>query len=135
MSVHLTSTKKLKVISLHQEGYGSRFISHKLSISEAHLKRLINRYRHYGKSGLERLPTMQFSSLFKQEVVERVLKKCLSCEQVALHYNINPTSVYKWVCQVKAGGYASLSIVKPKGRPPKIMGRAKKLQPQTELEK
>ncbi|MEG1886329.1 MAG: helix-turn-helix domain-containing protein, partial [Alistipes sp.] len=134
MSKPLSLEKKLRVVALYERGSGVSTISQQLSISKSHTARIVNRYLRYGNSGLERLPTKQFSVSFKQAVVSSVLKKCLSFEQVALQYQISPSTVYTWVCQVKSGSCESLSDIQPRGRPPKDMGRPKKRAPQTELE-
>lgn len=126
---------KHRIIDLYRSGYGSTIICRELSISESQVKIIINRYLRYGDQGLERLPSRIFTAAFKREVVNCVLKESLSLEQVSLRYQIGASTVHTWVKLVESHGYERLSDLKPRGRPPKDMGRPKKKEPQTELEK
>lgn len=135
MFQHYSKEQKHQAILLHEQGYGSTVISRQTGISLSHIKRLLNRYRQYGISVLDKQPHIHSNVTFKESVVRYVLEKCLSCEQAALHFGVSNSAVYSWVQKVKTHGYASLSDIKLRGRPPKDMGRPKKKLPQTELEK
>lgn len=134
MGAHHSLVTKQEIIRLYREGYGCVRISKKVQVSESQVKRLVNRYLKYGLSGLTKLPTLRYSPALKLEVVGQVLEKCLSCEHVALQYKISESAVARWVRLVRANGSDSLSLIKPHGRPPKIMERPRKTEPQTELE-
>lgn len=63
------------------------------------------------------------------------MEKIVSCDVAALKYGVSRSAVGRWVRKKRAHGYSSLQEIKPRGRPPKIMGRPKKREAQTELEK
>ena len=55
---------------------------------------------------------------------------------VKVEYRIGKTVLQRWVSTVRKYGYEALEPSKRRGRPPKsLMGRPKKKEPQTELER
>jgi transposase-like protein len=70
----------------------------------------------------------------KKTVVREVLGKCLSCEQTALKYGVGRSSLARWVALVRQAG--SIDVLERRERKTGIqMGRPRKQEPQTELEK
>lgn len=84
--------------------------------------------------GLEKQPKKLLSVKLKEHVVHDVLKNCLSYPSVALKYGISQSAAYQLVLLVKREGFSVLKET-TQGRPAKIMGRPKKKEPTTELEK
>lgn len=126
---------KLEVIKLHEEGYGCATISKRLSIAKTLIPRWINLYRTYGISGLEKRKSVHHSGEFKAQIVREVLENSLSCEAVALKYNVGEKAVQAWKTKVLSDGYAALTIKLKRCKHPKDMGRPNKKIPQTDLEK
>jgi len=125
---------KMKVIDLYERGHGSRTISRELHISRTVVHTWIRLYQSNGFSGFEKQPNKVLSIELKKDVVSDVLNKYLSFSAVALKYGISQSSAYQWVQLVKQDGFSSLRETK-QGRPPTVMGRPKKKQPETDLEK
>jgi len=132
---HYSTEEKRLAIDLYLSGYSSYSIGSKLGINSRRIRHWINLYRSAGYSGLEKRIYLQYPSDFKIEVVREVLEKSLSCETVALKYDVSNSVVVSWVYKVRQSGYHSLLEIKKRGRPVKDMGRPKKQKPQTELEK
>jgi transposase len=132
---HHSLEKKLEAISLYGRGYGSVTIGRRLGIDDSQIRRWIRMYRISGKSGLHKEKHTQSTADIRREVVDYVLKKCVSCGQAALEYGISESAVHSWLSKFKIGGYEMLSVSRLRGRPPKDMGRPKKKEPQTEREK
>jgi transposase len=127
-------SEKLRVIKDYQSGYGSTTISRKRKIAESMVMKWIRVYQAHGIKGLEKQPRINISAEIKQQAVREILEKFLSFETVALKYRVSISAIYSWSQRVKEHGYASLLTIQ-QGRPTKFMGRPKKKQPETELEK
>ena len=125
---------KIRVVHLYNQGYGSRRISKELQISVSVVKTWLRIYRSKGVIGLEKQPNKLLNVDLKEQVVHDVLNNCLSFPTVALKYGISQSAAYQWVKLVKQEGFNSLKVTK-QGRPSTIVGRPKKKQPETELEK
>lgn len=132
---HYSTEEKHLAIELYLLGHSSESIGAKLGIGSRRIRQWVNLYQSVGYSGFEKRVYLHYSLDLKKEVVREVLEKFLSCETVALKYNVSNSAVVTWVDKVRQFGYQSLAEVKKRGRPPKDMGRPKKQKPQSELEK
>jgi len=127
-------SEKLRVIKDYQTGYGSTTISRKRKIAESMVLKWIRVYQAHGIKGLVKQPRTTLSAEIKLQAVREIFEEFLSFETVALKYHVSISAIYSWSQRVKEHGYASLLTIK-QGRPTKLMGRPKKKQPETELEK
>lgn len=127
-------SEKMKVVELYNQGYGNIIISRKLKISTATVKTWLRIYRGKGLLGFERQPNKSLTIDLKESVVRDVLENLLSFPSVALKYGISYSTAYNWAQQVKQEGFNSLKETK-RGRPAKDMGRLKKKEPETDIEK
>lgn len=127
-------SEKLEVIKDYQLGYGSITISHNRKIANSLVKRWIRVYQAQGIKGFDKQSRGIISADIKQQAVKEIIEKGLSFETVALKYHVSISAVYSWFQRVKKHGYSSLLTIK-QGRPTKFMGRPKKKEPETELEK
>ena len=127
-------SEKLDVIKDYRSGYGCTRISRNRKFAECLIKRWIRVYQVHGIKGLDKQPRITISAEIKQQAVREIFDKCLSLETVALKYHVSISAIYSWHQRVKEHGYASFLTIK-QGRPNIIMGRPKKKQPETELEK
>jgi transposase len=133
-----TLAEKLEVIHQSKLGYGCSHISQRMSISETMVVRWLRRYRQFGLSGLSKPSTRTILSLsMKEKLVREVLEKSLSCQTVALRYQVSETAVHTWVTKVRQGGYAALTGCKKQSQPSTYMNQQKKKKqlPRTDLEK
>jgi transposase len=127
-------SEKLEVIKDYQLGYGSITISHNRKIADSLVRRWIRVYQAQGLNGFEKQSRKTVSADIKQHAIKEIYEKDLSFETVALKYHVSISAVYSWFQRVKKHGYSSLLTIK-QGRPTKFMGRPKKKEPETELEK
>jgi transposase len=127
-------SEKLAVIKDYQLGYGCIAISHRRKIGDSLVKRWIRVYQAHGLKGFDKQSREIISVNIKQQAVKEIIEECLSFETVALKYHVSISAVYSWFQRVKKYGYSSLLNIK-QGRPTKLMGRPKKREPETELEK
>lgn len=125
---------KIRVVELYNQGYGSPHISKLLHISDTVVETWLRIYRAKGVLGFKKQPKQMLSIDLKEQVVRDVLENLLSFPSVALKYGVSQSSAYQWVKLVKEEGFSSLKVTQ-QGRIPENMGRPKKKQPETELEK
>ncbi|GAA4105749.1 helix-turn-helix domain-containing protein [Mucilaginibacter panaciglaebae] len=134
MSKH-TFEEKLDVVFQVRKGKPILRISRERRIREGMILEWVRKYDLYGESGLLKQPNIRPKPDFKEEVVRLVVEKGLSLTQVVLEYKVSKTALESWVRSVRAEGYAALYQQKNRGRPSKVMGRSKKHEPETEVEK
>lgn len=127
-------SEKLGVIRDYQSGHGSTTIGRKRRIADSMVRKWIRVHQAHGTKGLEKQPRTTISAEVKRQAVREVLEECLPLETVALKYRVSVSAIHSWSRRVEKQGYASLLTIK-QGRPAKPMGRPKKKQPETELEK
>lgn len=126
-------SEKMKVVELYNQGYDSSHISKMLNISVTVVKTWLCIYRSKRVVGFKKAPKPLLSVDLKEQVERDVLENLLSFPSVALKYGISQSAAYQWVKLVKEEGFSSLKLTQ-QGRP-QDMGRPKKKQPETELEK
>ncbi|MEJ5964436.1 helix-turn-helix domain-containing protein [Pedobacter immunditicola] len=134
MSKH-TFEEKLDVVSQVRKGKPILRISRERHIGEGMILEWVRKYDLYGESGLLKQPNIKPTPDFKEEVVRLVIEKKVTLNQVVLEHKVSKGALESWIRSVRVEGYAVLYKQKPLGRPPKGMGRSKKLEPETELEK
>ena len=104
-------------------------------VRDHYLYILFGRYEKYGMDGLEKFKERRITDTLKQSVIEEYEKDCLPLWRICVEYDVSFASVCRWVQQYKHGGYVELLRHGSRGRPRKEMGRLRKKEPQTELEK
>ncbi len=95
----------------------------------------VSRYKAYGEEGLRKSSKgYHFTPAEKERIVLEHVEKGVTLQQLCLRYDVDRSTILSWSRRVRSGG--SLYDTKRRGRPPKgPMGRPKKKEPQTELEK
>lgn len=134
MSKH-TFEEKLNIVSQVRKGMPILRISRECHIREGMILEWVRKYDLYGESGLLKQPNFKSTPDFKEEIVRLVIEKKVTLNQVVLEHGLSKTALERWVRSVRIEGYAVLYQQKKPGRPPKGMGRSKKLEPETTLEK
>ena len=128
------------------------------------LREWLGYYQRDGVSGLRERPMKRTNFAEKCEIICEYAEKGVPLHIVSVKYGVSQTAICKWLRLYKAGGYDALRRIKPLGRPkkqdalckikppsrskkhdascaikppdkPKKMGRPKKQEPQTELER
>ena len=110
-------------------------ISRERHIGEGMILEWVRKYGLYGESGLLKQANIKSTSDFKEEVIRLIIEKEVPLRQVVLERKVSKSALESWVRSVRVEGYAVLYTQKPSGRPPKGMGRSKKHEPETEVER
>ena len=131
-----SAKEKLKLIYRIQSGESLKRIAKETGLGQAYLSVLYDRYKKYGKKGLERKVNRYHSPKEKEFMIRLHEEKGVSLRQIYTDYDISPTVFKRLLIKVRTYGYQSLYEHSLRGRPPKDpMARPKKKEPQTELEK
>lgn len=125
----------VKYIQLLETGKSVRSISRRYGINDQQLHVLWYRYQREGPSALKKQPNIRADGSMKEKIVRAYMENHLSLVEVSLKYNVSPSRVKVWTRQVREEGYAALYINKRRKVLPEDMGRKKKKEPETELEK
>lgn len=112
----LTKEDKIKIIELHNLGYGSYRIAKQFSLEASTIRRLVAKYELHGESVVEVKHTKrEFSMEFKLEAIKRV-ESGETINSIAKDLLIDHGLIQSWLKKYKEIGYNGL-IEKPKGRP------------------
>lgn len=130
-----TFEEKLDIVSQVKNGKPILRLSRERRIREGMILEWVRKYDLYGESGLLKRPNIRATADFKEEVVRIVIEKEVPLTQVVLQYGVSKTALERWVKSVRIEGYAVLHQQKNRGRPPEVMRRSKKHEPETELGK
>ena len=115
-------------------GQAPHAVGRQLGIADDYVSEWLNLYKLEGESGLQKRPMKRANFEEKCKIVCEYAEKGVSLCRICAKYHVGRTAVYRWTHAYRAGGFDALRDIKPQGRP-KNMGRPKKKEPQTELER
>ena len=116
------------------EGKSPRLVAKELGIDNRDVYVWLARYKQDGDVGLHRQPIKHINFAEKCKIVCEFEEKGVPLPRICAKYHVSHTSVKKWTRIYRNGGYEALRKITLHGRPKK-MGRPKKQEPQTELER
>ena len=115
-------------------GQAPHAVGRQLGIADDYVSEWLNLYKLEGESGLQKRPMKRANFEEKCKIVCEYAEKGVPLHQVCAEYHVSRSAVESWTRIYKKRGYDALRTIKPQGRP-KNMGRPKKKEPQTELER
>lgn len=129
--------ERIKAVKMVAKGMAPRAVGRQLGIDHHYVAEWCAKYRLMGEAGLQKTPHKHFKFEEKCEIVCNYQKKIVPLHDICAKYNVSQSQVTIWCRIVREQGYEGLRNIKNRGRPPKNqdMGRPKKREPQTELEK
>ena len=128
--------QRLIIVSRVKQGELIAHLSKEYHINKTQILAWVRMWDKYGRSGLEQQPHCRPTVKLKEEVVRLILEKGVPLSHVRIEYRIGKTALQRWVSTVRKYGYEALAPSKRQGRALKEpMGRPKKKEPQTELER
>ena len=128
---------RILAVKMVAKGMAPRAVGRQLGIDHHYVAEWCAKYRLMGEAGLQKTPHKLKKIEEKCEIVCEHLEKRVSLHDICAKYNVSQSQVRVWCRIVRERGYEGLREKKNRGRPPKNkdMGRPKKREPQTELEK
>lgn len=130
-----TFGNKLYIVSIVKGGYPISRISQESHLNENKILEWVRLYDIYGEEGLRKRPNIRATPEFKEQLVREILEKGIPLAHIIIKYRVSRTAMESWVRSVRKNGYPVLYNTKCCGRHLKDMGRPKKKEPQTELDK
>ena len=127
--------ERLLAVKLCLGGRPLKSVARQLGISKDYISEWLFRYQQEGESGLQKRSPKQANYAEKCKIVCKYEKKGVPLPQICVEHNVSRTAVQRWTRLYRNGGYAALRNIKPPGKGRKGMGRPKKQEPQTELER
>ena len=124
----------LRYMGMLEDGYTIEYIHKKYGIGKERLKNLRYHYQKVGSSALCRKKHIRVAGALRQQIVSEVRENKLTLFESSLQFGVCTDQLRKWLKTAKEEGMQALLITKKRGWP-KGMGRPKKQEPQTELEK
>lgn len=127
--------ERLLAVKKCLEGYAPRGVGRMLGIEEHYVSEWLERYRQNGIAGLQKRPNKHANFEEKCKIVCEYAEKYVPLHRVCAKYHVSQAAVSRWTRIYRQGGYEALRTIKPQGTGRKGMGRPKKQEPQTELER
>ena len=127
--------ERLLAVKKCLEGYAPKGVAKELGLNEHDISEWLLRYKMEGVLGLQKRPIKHADFEEKCKIVCEYAEKGVSLHRVCAKYHVSQAAVSRWTRIYKKGGYEALRAIKPQGTGRKGMGRPKKQEPQTELER
>ena len=126
----------LHYMHLMEEGYSAWSIHRRYGINNELVKRYWAQYQKYGPVALYKKKRNVVSQEVRFQAIREFENNKLSLREVLIKYDISSSAFDSWRKEYSKGQLELIGS-RPKGRPPKDMGRPKKKKPEemTELER
>ena len=129
-----STEERLLAVQKCLKGYAPKAVGRELGLDEHYVREWLLRYEQEGIVGLQKGPMKRADFAEKCKIVCEFAEKGVPLRKICAEYHVSRYAVQSWTRIYRQGGYEALRDIKPQGRP-KNMGRPKKKEPQTELER
>ena len=127
--------ERLLAVQKCLEGHAPFSVGREMGIRDHHISEWLLRYQQEGIAGLQKRPMKRANFEEKCQIVCEYAEKGVPLHRVCAEYHVSQRAVSRWARIYRQGGYEALRAIKPQGTGRKNMGRPKKQEPQTELER
>jgi transposase-like protein len=110
-------------------------VARKYGLNRGYVYEWLSRYKLEGVSGLQKRPNRRTNSAEKRKIVCEYAKKGVPLHRLCAEYHVSQSAVIQWTKIFRLEGAKALRDILPAGIGHKGMGRPKKREPQTELER
>ena len=130
-----STEERLLAVQKCLKGYAPKAVGRELGLDEHHVREWLLRYEQEGIVGLQKGPMKRADFAEKCKIVCEFAEKGVPLHRICAENHVSRSAVESWTRIYKKGGYEALRDIKPQGKGRKGMGRPKKQEPQTELER
>ena len=130
-----STEERLLAVQKCLKGYAPKAVGRELGLDEHHVREWLLRYEQEGIVGLQKGPMKRADFAEKCKIVCEFAEKGVPLHRICAENHVSRSAVESWTRIYKKGGYEALRAIKPQGTGRKGMGRPKKQEPQTELER
>ena len=127
--------ERLLAVKKCLEGHALKRVARELGLSWHEVSGWLARYQREGEIGLQKYPIKRADFAEKCKIVCEFAEKGVPLHRICAENHVSRSAVESWTRIYKKGGYEALRAIKPQGTGRKGMGRPKKQEPQTELER
>ena len=127
--------ERLLAVQKCLEGHASEAVGRQMHIDPHEVREWLLRYEQEGLSGLQKRPMKHADFAEKCKIVCEFAEKGVPLHRVSALHHVSQYAVKSWTRIYRRGGYEALRAIKQQGTGRKGMGRPKKQEPQTELER
>jgi transposase-like protein len=127
--------ERLLAVKKCLEGYAPKGVAKELGLNEHDISEWLLRYKMEGVLGLQKRPMKHANFEEKCKIVCKFAEKGVPLHRVCAENHVSQSALHRWLRLYRKGGYEALRDIKPPGKGRKGMGRPKKQEPQTELER
>ena len=127
--------ERLQAVQKCLKGNAPFAVGREMGIKEHYVSEWLLRYQQDGVKGLLKCSPKRANYEEKCKIVCEFAEKGVPLHRVCAKYNVSQTAVFRWTQIYRRCGYEALRDIKPQGTGRKGMGRPKKKEPQTELER
>ena len=129
--------ERIKYIQMLEQGYSARYIHLHYGINKELLTSLWIRYQQEGSLALMKKKNVKADGFFKEKIIRDIEENGLTLTEASVKYDVSDGRLSVWLKLYREKGIRALYEIKPRGRPPKDMGRPRKKKPEemTELER
>ena len=129
-----TYEERLLAVEKCLSGIAPKTVARQMGIEPNYVSTWLSSYQLEGPIGLLKRPMKHADFAEKCKIVCEYAEKGVPLHKICAEYHVSRYAVQSWTRIYRKGGYDALRNIKPQGRP-KVMGRPKKQEPQTELER
>ena len=130
-----TYEERLLAVEKCLSGIAPKTVARQMGIEPNDVRVWFARYQAEGPIGLLKRPMKHADFAEKCKIVCEYSEKGVPLHKICAEYHVGRTAVQRWSAMYRKGGYDALRDIKPQGTSRKGMGRPKKQEPQTELER
>ena len=127
--------ERLLAVQKCLEGYTPYSVGREMGINEDYISEWLLRYNKEGVTGLQKQSNKRANFEEKCKLVCLFVEKGISLHRISAEHHVSQSTLLSWVRVFRKGGYDALRTIKLPGKGRKGMGRPKKQEPQTELER
>ena len=130
-----TYEERLLAVEKCLSGIAPKTVARQMGIEPNDVRVWFARYQAEGPIGLLKCPMKHADFAEKCKIVCEYTEKGVPLHKICAEYHVGRTAVQRWSAMYRKGGYDALRDIKPIGKGHLGMGRPKKKEPVTELEK
>ena len=127
--------ERLLAVKKCLEGYAPKAVGRQMGIEPNDVRVWFARYQAEGPIGLLKRPMKHADFAEKCKIVCEYAEKGVPLHKICAAHQVSRSALKAWIRIYRKGGYEALRTIKPQGTGHKGMGRPKKQEPQTELER
>lgn len=127
--------ERLQVVQACLRGTPVLTVARQYGLNRTYVYEWLSRYRREGSAGLQKRVNKRASFAEKRKIVWLYTKKGVPLHRLSAEYHTSQSAIVQWTKKYRGEGSKALRAIMPVGTSHIGMGRSRKKEPQTELER